>query len=305
MDLTPRLVQIAAVPPSQLSPCPSCGALNDASFGRCVRCGAGLGPGAAAAPPPPRVVTVQLVAPARLVATKAFGALTALVFAAQIALSLSAGHGVPLLSTKDPRIELRLGALLADPSLVASEPYRLLSAVFVHFGLLHFGMNAYAYVDLARIAESFLGPGRFAIAYVAAGVAGFAATVAMALLGGGPPSLTAGASGAIFGLMGVILGTLAARRDPRWKGFALRAVFYSVLFGFAVNASGTGILVNNAAHVGGLVAGVVAGLFARRPPSPASRSTRIANAIGALAFAASIAAVALAWMSPLPDLIAR
>jgi membrane associated rhomboid family serine protease len=177
--------------------------------------------------------------------------------------------------------------------------------VFVHFGLLHFAMNAYAYVDLARVAEAFLGPGRFAVAYVAAGVAGFAATVAMALVFGGPPSLTAGASGAIFGLMGVILGTLAARRDPRWKGFALRAVFYSVLFGFAINASGTGILVNNAAHVGGLLAGVVAGLLTRRPPSPASRATRVANALGALAFLASVAAVGLAWRSPLPDLLAR
>ena len=212
---------------------------------------------------------------------------------------------MPILSTKDPRIELRLGALLSDPSLVVSEPFRLLSAVFVHFGALHFAMNAYAYVDLARVAETLLGSGRFAIAYVLAGVVGFAATVVTGMIGGGQPSLTAGASGAIFGLMGVILGSLAARKDPRWKGFALRAVFYSVLFGFAVNASGTGILVNNSAHLGGLAAGVAAGLTARRPPSPSSRATRVANVLGVVAFVASVAAIALSWWSPLPDLLMR
>jgi rhomboid protease GluP len=293
------------VAPSRVSPCPACGALNGEDFDRCVRCGAGLGAAAGSAPARPRVVTVQLVQPTSLLATKAFGVLTALVFLAQVALSVRGGHGVPLLSTKDPRIELRLGALLAEPDLVASEPFRLLSAVFVHFGLIHFAMNAYVYVDLARVAETFLGWGRFAVAYVTAGTAGFVATVVTGLVSGGPPSLTAGASGAVFGLMGVVLGALAARRDPRWKGFALRAVLYSVLFGFAVNASGTGVLVNNSAHLGGLVVGIVAGLFARRPFSPASTGTKVANVLGILAFAASVVAVALAWRSPLPELLAR
>jgi len=251
------------------------------------------------------VVKVQLAPAPSTLATKAFGALTALVFAAQVGLSFAGGHGLPLMSTKDPRIELRLGAMLADPSLVLSEPFRLLSAVFVHFGVLHFAMNAYAYVDLARVAEGLLGRGRFAVTYVLAGSAGFLATVLTSMVTGDQPSLTAGASGAIFGLMGVILGSLAARRDPRWKSFAMRAVFYSVLFGFAVNASGTGILVNNSAHLGGLAAGVVAGLFAKRPFSPVSAATRAANIAGGVAFAASVAAIALAWRSPLPQLIAR
>ncbi len=297
--------RLAPVAPSRVSPCPSCGALNGDDFDRCVRCGAAIGAAAGSAPAPRRVVTVQLTAPSPLLATKAFGALTALVFAAQVALSLSAGKGVPLLSTKDPQIELRLGALLAEPSLVANEPFRLLSAVFVHFGLIHFAMNAYVYVDLARVAETFLGWGRFAIAYVVAGTAGFLATVVTGMISGGPPSLTAGASGAVFGLMGVVLGTLAARKDPRWKGFAMRAVLYSVLFGFAVNASGTGILVNNSAHLGGLVVGIVAGLFAKRPFSPLSVGTRVANVLGVLAFAASVAAIALSLGSPLPELLRR
>lgn len=248
---------------------------------------------------------MALTAPPRFLAAKGFGALTAVVFALQLALSLAAGHGVPLLSTKDPSIELRLGALLADPALVAREPFRLLSAVFVHFGLLHFAMNAYAYVDLARLAESFLGPGRFAVTFVAAGAGGFAATLVAGAIFGGPVALTAGASGAVFGLMGVVLGALAARRDSRWKGFAMRAVLYSVLFGFAVNASGSGILVNNSAHVGGLAIGVVAGLLGPRPFPTRTTGTRVANVLGGLAFALSVAAVALAWRSPLPSLLAR
>jgi membrane associated rhomboid family serine protease len=290
------------VAPVPVHPCPTCGALNDDAFERCVRCGAGVG-AAAGAPARPRVVTVQLGARSRLVAAKAFGALGALVFLAQLALSISGGHGVPLLSSKAPRIELRLGALVAEPALVAEEPFRLLSAVFVHFGLLHFAMNAYAYVDLSRVAETFLGAGRFAVAFVVSGIAGFAATAVFGAIAGGPPAFTAGASGAIFGLMGVVLGALVARRDPKWKSFALRAVLYSVLFGFAVNASGSGILVNNTAHVGGLVVGALVGWLGRRPPIPGSRSARIWGALGVAAFAASVASVALALRSQLPDLV--
>jgi rhomboid protease GluP len=295
---------LAPVSSTGVSPCPSCGALNGSDFDRCVRCGVGLGANAGVQPRP-RVVTVQLTPPRRLVAATAFGMLTSLVFLAQIGLSVSRGHGLPLISTKDPTIELRLGAMLADPDLVAREPFRLLSSVFVHFGVLHFAMNAYAYVDLARLAESFLGAGRFAAAYVAAGVAGFAATVAMGAIGGGPPAFTAGASGAIFGLMGVVLGVLLARRDPRWKGFALRGVLYAVMFGFAVNASGVGILVNNTAHLGGLVVGILFGLSARRPFAVTGRSARIAQGLGGLAFALSVAAIAFAWQSPLPSLVLR
>ncbi len=283
------------------SPCSRCGALNDVSFEECVRCGDPLRPGAAK---PRRAIRIALTAPTRPVATIAFGVLTSVVFAAQILLALGHGEGLRLMPQTLSTTDLRLGVLIPDPTLVREEPFRLLSAVFVHFGILHFLMNGWAYVDLGRAAEAMLGRGRFAVTYVLAGIGGFAASLVMTTLTRGAIAPTAGASGAIFGLMGVVLGTLIARRDPRWKSFAMRAVIYSLVFGFAINASGTGIAINNAAHVGGLVVGLISGLMVRHrlgPPAP----TRLTDLLGVLAFAASVASIALAYRSPLATLLQR
>jgi len=284
------------------TPCPRCGALNDATFADCIRCGGALS--ADAPKRPPKKVSILLAKPARPIATIAFAVLTSAVFAAQILLALAHGEGLRLLPRNLSATDIRLGVLIPDPALVRDEPFRLLSAVFVHFGILHFLMNGWAFVDLGRIAETMLGRGRFAVTYVLAGIGGFGVSVAMTSLAHSPVAPTAGASGAVFGLMGVVLGTLVARRDPRWKSFAMRAVVYSLVFGFAINASDTGIAINNAAHIGGLLVGLAAGLLARRQAGAAT-PTRATDIAGGVAFVASIASIALAYRSPLATWIER
>ncbi|WP_433935570.1 rhomboid family intramembrane serine protease [Sorangium cellulosum] len=269
--------------------CARCGALNGRDFDRCIRCGAPLlAPAVHAAPARGRLDG------RRLLATKVLVGLTAFVFVGQMVAAHARGLG--LLSGWDASNYLRFGALLILPG-ASFEPFRLLSAVFVHMGVLHFAMNMMTLGMLARAAEPAVGSARFAITYVITGLFGFAASAAWNILVQPEVVCTAGASGAVFGVMGLLLGWLVRRRDPRWKDLALQAVFYIVLFGFVVNASNTGIRINNAAHIGGLVSGALLGAI--YAGAGRRRYEGVVNA-GALAgVLACVAALALAQRSPI------
>jgi membrane associated rhomboid family serine protease len=282
----------------RIRPCPECGALNGQEFARCVRCGAALSAAGKAA----EGLRRPLLAGESLAATKLIGGATLLVFVFQVMASLARGQGFPILRA-DPIDALRFGAFLVAPQWIIEEPWRLASAVFVHFGAVHFVMNFIALMNLSRASEPAVGSARFVVVYVVSGVVGFAITVVGAVVSASPASLTAGASGAVFGVMGLILGWLLRRRDPRWKGFAMQAVFWSVMFGFAVNAANAGVLVNNAAHVGGLATGILIGLFfAGRGPK---RNELWANVGAALCLVLCVASLVLAQVSPLWRLAER
>ncbi|XXY47808.1 rhomboid family intramembrane serine protease [Sorangium sp. So ce269] len=271
--------------------CARCGALNGSDFDRCIRCGAPL---LLPSPSPHALPARGLLDGRSLLATKILAGLTSFVFVGQ--LMAAHGRGLGLLSAWDTPNYLRFGALFLVPG-ASFEPFRLLSAVFVHMGVLHFGMNMMTLGMLARAAEPAVGSARFAIAYVVTGLFGFGASTAWNILVQPEVVCTAGASGAIFGVMGLLLGWLVRRRDPRWKDLALQAVFYIVLFGFVVNASNTGIRINNAAHIGGLISGALLGLIYASPAR--RRYEGVVNA-GALACViACVAALALAQRSPL------
>lgn len=288
---------MTAAPPrgSRVRPCARCGALNGADFDRCIRCGAALSALAVGAE---RVSggLGRFIDGQRLLATKVLLGLTTLIFAGQLSATLAhrADPGLLLWGGREADL-LRYGAIkVGDGVPPFDEPFRLLSACFVHFGLIHFGMNMLGLVNLARIAEPAIGAARFVITYVLTGIIGFAAsvwwyTMDAELLDRGVR--TAGASGAIFGIMGLILGILIRRRDPRWKSFAVQAVFYGLLFGFMISA-------NNAAHVGGLVAGIAFGLVYGGLHGGRRRAEPLVNVIAALCLLACVASLALAQRSP-------
>ncbi|OQX67844.1 MAG: hypothetical protein B6A08_13350 [Sorangiineae bacterium NIC37A_2] len=134
-------------------------------------------------------------------------------------------------------------------TLVDQEPYRLLSAVYVHLGLDHLALNMAALVSLGRSIEDRIGGARLLLLFVVTGILGFA--VSRFYYGQVSPP-TAGASGALFGFVGHDIGVLLSRRDPRAKELILQQLAYAV--GFALLFS-----VNNAAHAGGFLAGIVLG----------------------------------------------
>lgn len=238
--------------------------------------------------------------PSALWASKILIGATVLVFAGQIWVTHpQSGEDVVKALLRPSGIEaIRFGAL--HVSLLPTEPWRLASAVFVHFGALHLVMNMFALAWLGRIAEPAVGSARFVVTYVTAGIFGFAASEAYTLLFGMGGGITAGASGAVFGIMGLVLGMLYRQKNPQWKQFALQAVLFNVLLGLGINQAGVGVSINVVAHLGGLVVGVAWGFFFASPraASRARRSDLWANLGALLGLLVCVASLVLAQRSP-------
>ncbi len=261
------------------SPCPRCKALNGQDFTHCVRCGHALSSSAQ---------VLQHLGTYfdgdGMWGSKFLILITVLVFAGQVWVGQMHSHqsGLSALMRPTTSDAVRFGALLSGT--VLQEPWRLISAVFVHFGTWHLLSNMLFLTWLGRAAEPAIGSARFVTAYIVTGIAGFVASVGYGALfedGGG---LTAGASGAVFGVTGMVLGLLFRQKNPQWKTFAVQAVLFQLLVGFAINQSRVGILINNLAHLGGLVAGMLFGVaFATRKKSTRepSRTEFLLN-VGAL-----------------------
>lgn len=137
--------------------------------------------------------------------------------------------------------------------LAGGEYWRLLTSMFLHFGLLHLVVNMYALITIGPFLEATYGPGRYLALYLLSGLTG---SVAVYLFSG--DTLTAGASGAIFGLFGALLPTL--RRLRR----SLLPVVPVILINLAITFLVPGIAI--AGHLGGLTIGVVLGAVLARWP---------------------------------------
>jgi rhomboid protease GluP len=182
---------------------------------------------------------------------------------------------------------LRLGVLV--PRLVPAEPWRLLSAVFLHYNALHIGLNMYGLVLLGRAIEARFGPARAILIFVLAGLGGFVVSYFWTDAG------TCGASGGVFGQLGAEIGVLVARRLPNWKDLLFQNLVYAVLMGFLFQ-------VNNAAHLGGFVIGFGLGYgFDKERLRPATN--RLWSALAGVAVLASIASVVLSTRSPYPRFV--
>jgi rhomboid protease GluP len=166
--------------------------------------------------------------------------------------------------------------------------WRWLTAAFIHANLLHIVMNLWVLGQIGVLSERALGRGLYAAAYVVTGVIG---NVLSTLHAAGHPEMTVavGASGAIMGLIGMAV-TFAWRSGQR---AAAKVLALNVLFvlGVGLSLSARGIsLVDNAAHIGGLLAGAAIGLVrvaVRRPVPRWLDATAIvlSFALAAVAFA--------------------
>jgi len=148
------------------------------------------------------------------------------------------------------------------PATLDGEPWRLLACLFLHFGVVHLAFNMWALRDAGRLVERLYGNAAFAGLYLFAGLCG-----SLASLWWNPPRVvSAGASGAIFGVYGALFAFLLVQRHvvPRAAvaGIGASAAVF-VAFSLFVGALLTGI--DNAAHLGGLAGGFVAGLAGARP----------------------------------------
>jgi rhomboid protease GluP len=149
------------------------------------------------------------------------------------------------------------------PLTLGGQSWRLLTCMFLHIGIIHIGFNMWCLWDLGALAESLYGHWTFAAVYLISGLGGSVASVAWR-----PGGISAGASGAIFGIAGALIASfyLGEFSLPRAavQG-SLRSVVtfagYNLVFGAISGRT------DNAAHIGGLVTGLILGaLIARMAP---------------------------------------
>ncbi len=179
------------------------------------------------------------------------------------------------------------------PAVANGEWYRLLTAMFLHmpfngsaFSLLHIGFNMYVLSIYGPHVEQSFGTKRFVFMYFAAGFAASATSYAL----GACRSLSVGASGAIFGIVGILIVYLYNRRASTFAGQFLRGMLFFVALNLMLGFTVAGI--DNLAHIGGLVAGVALGAgFDRSSRAEASAPAPLQILTGALVVGTAIALV--------------
>ncbi len=151
-----------------------------------------------------------------------------------------------------------------DAALLVSQGqwWRLVSAIFVHIGVIHLLFNSYALIFIGPLIEELLGRERFLVIYVGTGVLGFV----LSNVYYHPVHVTAGASGAIFGLIGT--GIILSRKWAAWGSLLKEQLVHWAIYGL-----GYGLLVgaNNAAHIGGFLSGMGIAFLLRNPALSTSR----------------------------------
>ena len=123
------------------------------------------------------------------------------------------------------------------------EWWRLITATFLHYGLVHLGMNMLVLWFIGPPLEEYFGHGRYLLVYLVSGLAGSAGALIWS-----PNALTVGASGAIWGIMGAAL-VLEARKIWVFGGQAMGLVIFNLAITFFIPGISIG------GHIGGLVGG--------------------------------------------------
>jgi len=162
----------------------------------------------------------------------------------------------------DPRVLERFGASLPLPYNLL-QPWRFVTAVFLHSGLLHLGFNMWVLMDIGPMVEELYGSARFLFLYVATGVFGYITSSFFR-------NFSVGGSGALLGLIGVMLAVTLGRKSETMRmlrGQIIRWLIYLAIFGLFFRG------IDNYAHAGGFIAGFILGkiMADRAPVSPEER----------------------------------
>ena len=165
-----------------------------------------------------------------------------------------ATYGYPLnfsLVTQPPEV-LAQGALV-PASVAHGGVWLLFSSMFLHAGFIHLALNMLSLYFLGSFVEVAFGRGRFLALYLTSGLAGGIAYLYFGDFNGS----VVGASGAIFGLLGGVLGYSLRRGTFSWQNPLIRQLLIltalNLYFGFSVAN------ISNTAHIGGLVGGLAFG----------------------------------------------
>lgn len=198
---------------------------------------------------------------------------TAFIFAA-----ILLGFGIEIVTGAwtNGEVLAELGAILRYRIVAGHQYWRLVSAMFLHGDgtiqgtLLHLAVNLWALFQLGTLYETMFGTRRFVAVYF---ITGIVASLTSMIVNGGP---SVGASGAIFGLLGAFV--FSVRRSPVWRHDRIaRSLVMQCIFWIILNIVVSSQIpkIDNAAHIGGLVAGLLLGLLWPQPAPPPPRPAQV------------------------------
>jgi len=181
------------------------------------------------------------------------------------------------------------------PLTANGEWWRLFTSNYLHFGAIHLFCNMFALWQIGALVERLLGRSGFLITYVISGVAG-----SLASLWWQPYAVGAGASGAVFGVYGALLGfitresgTIPREVLSRLRSGGVTFLGYNLIFGLSIPG------ISLAAHAGGLAAGFLCGALLSHPLTLQGASTRVRRSLAlATLGAVGIAAAISVWPPP-------
>ena len=243
--------------------CPQCRAFISSDDKTCPYCNEPVGTRAASVAP--RDAFASMV-PEHSTITLLFLLLNAAFWIASVIVSANQGNSNPLMNL-DSRTLILLGAKWRPEILYGGQWWRLLTAGFLHGGAMHIIMNGMSLYQVGRHFEDYLGPVRLFLVYVVATIGGFG----LSLYTSG--ALSIGASAAIAGLIGALYASSRFPGSPTATGQKLYGYWTLglLIVGFLGNWSNM-MHIDNAAHIGGWVAGYLLIWAAGFPGS--NRSTR-------------------------------
>src|SRR5690606_7394395 len=168
--------------------------------------------------------------------------------------------------------------------LLHGEHWRLLTGTALHAGLLHIGLNSLAFYSFARPFEALANRAHLSIVFLLAAVGGSVLTLFL-----NPVGISIGASGGIVGIIGFLAVYSFKRRQfiaPEFRRSLVINIGFILLYGFVLSG-----MVDNYAHIGGLITGAVYALFAvpgdpHKDPREALPPIRVAGLLAIAAYAA-------------------
>ncbi len=248
--------------------CPACGTLVGSTARKCHQCGANLSFSLAAAGRSLGKVLPQTTPVTYII----LGVCCILYGVSLLATIRRSGFQAPSgglgalfdLGGIDSRILGRMGASAPLPFDLA-QPWRFVTAIFLHASLLHIGFNMWVLMDLGPMLEDLYGSARFFFIFVVTGAFGY---IVSSTFG----HFSVGASGALLGMIGVLLALTIGRQNMAMRALRTQLIYWLIYIGVM------GFLmpgIDNMAHLGGFVSGFALGkLMIDRQPADAMERRR-------------------------------
>lgn len=160
---------------------------------------------------------------------------------------------------------------------VLGDWYRMITAGFLHFNIIHIGFNMFILFQLGQLLEPSVGKARYLALYFAALLGGSVGALVVS-----PNALTAGASGAVFGLMGAAAVQMRSRGINPLQTSIGSLIIMNLVLTFAIRGISIG------GHIGGLLAGALAGFVIQQTDDQPAIGAAIVGALALALFGAGL-----------------